>query len=804
MKSQTSEPIRWWDLSAAVILVIAIFIAALRLTATDWTDELGIVQLISLTGVILGLALGQSRFHRIQALWYAIGFGIFTIGWQLGITFSKGMLWSERVTNLGGRLLISSQNLIQQRAVTDPILFLTLMCILLWALSVHAGYTLTRHANAWRATLPTGIALFIIHIYDPYWPNRTWFVASYIFLCLLLVSRTHFLQNHATWKQNRTHLPPYVGLDFLRATMLIGGILVLLSWTIPALASSVSPVQRAWEQLAQPWYEARSQMSNAFASLRATVGIAQDYYGDILPLGRGNTLTDVIVFQVKAPSPPTTAVRYYWRDWVYDTWNGSSWSTSPTEERKFSPEDAALPFPEFEGRWEASFVFYPAAQSFTIHLPAQPQWMSRPTEAQVLSNPDGTVEVISAKTTPSLRAGEAYEAQASLSNATINLLQSAGTNYPTWIVERYLQLPPTLSDRTKELALQIAADSETPYDVASAVTQWMRDNITYSSTVPTPPSDQDVIDWMLFDQKEGFCNYYATSEIMLLRSLGIPSRMAVGYAQGEFDSETGLYTIRQRDAHAWVEVYFPGIGWVEFEPTVNQRPVRRPLGEPINNDAGNPLGGSSDPRLNLEELLALEQTNQQPNYPAPLDLPSTTPTQFASLIALAGLGLVILALLGYRWYRARTTVPVLDPEHPPLPVRLEKTIRGFGLRPPGFIRAWAYHAMLPMQARAYQTINHSLVQLGAPPAHYQTPSERGLMLTSLLPTVSNPIHTLVNEYQLLMFANGTAPKDDASALNAVHAARTIRHQTWVTLFRRFLARFQQTKRKDTLVDYMKP
>ncbi|MCB9136390.1 MAG: transglutaminase domain-containing protein [Anaerolineales bacterium] len=804
MKSQPSEPIRWWDLSAAVILVIAIFLAAMRLTATDWTDELNIIQFISFTGVTLGLTLGQSRFSRFQALWYAIGFGIFTIGWQMGLTFTKGMLWSERVANLGGRLLISFQNLLQQRAVSDPILFLLLMCLLFWALSTHAGYTLTRHANAWRATLPTGVALFIIHIYDPYWPNRTWFVASYIFLCLLLVSRAHFLQNHASWKQNRTHLPPYVGLDFLRATMLIGGILVLLSWTIPALASSVSPVQQAWEKVAQPWYEARARMSNAFASLRATVGIAQDYYGDVLPLGRGNTLTDVIVFQVKAPSPPTTAVRYYWRDWVYDTWNGSTWSTAPAEERKFSPDDPALPFPFLDGRWEASFIFYPAIQSFTIHLPSQPQWMSRPTEAQVLNNADGTVDVISAKTTPSLRAGETYEAQASLSDATVNLLRSAGTAYPTWIVERYLQLPPTLSDRTIELAQQIAEGNATPYDIASAVTQWMRDNITYSATVPTPPSDQDIIDWMLFDQKEGFCNYYATSEVMLLRSLGIPSRMAVGYAQGEFDSETGLYTVRQRDAHAWVEVYFPGLGWVEFEPTVNQRPVRRPLGEPVNNEAGNPLGESSDSRLNRDELLALEQTNQEPTIPTPLDVPTTSPTQYAGIIALAGLGLVILALLGYRWYRARTTVPVLDPEHPPLPVRLEKTIRRFGLRPPLFIRTWAYQSTLPMQARAYQTINHSLVQLGAPPALYQTPSERGLMLTSLLPTVSEPIHTLIQEYHNLMFANGTAPQYTPSALNALRASQTIRNQTRLTLFRRFLARFQQTKRKDTLVDYIQP
>ncbi|GAB4577877.1 MAG: transglutaminaseTgpA domain-containing protein [Anaerolineales bacterium] len=801
MKSQTSQTARWWDLSAAVILIIANFLAAMRLIATDWTDELGIIQIISLAGVALGLALGQSRFHRLQAIWYAIGLGVFTIGWQLGITFTQGMLWSERIANLGGRLVISTQNLFQQRAVTDPILFITLMCLLFWALSTHAGYTLTRHANPWRATLPTGIALFIVHIYDPHWPNRTWFVASYIFLCLLLVSRTHFLQNHASWKQNRTHLPPYVGLDFLRATMLIGGILVLLSWTIPALASTVSPIQQAWEQLSQPWLEARSRMSNAFASLRATVGIAQDYYGDVLPLGRGNTLTDVIVFQVKAPSAPTTGVRYYWRDWVYDTWNGSSWSTSPAETRRFSPEDPALAFAGLTGRWEAAFVFYPALQSFTIHLPPQPQWMSRPTQAQVLPNPDGTVEVISAKTTPSLRAGETYEAQGSLSNATVNELRAAGTNYPSWIVERYLQLPPTLSDRTRELALQIAEGKDNPYDITEAVTQWLRDNITYNESVPIPPSDQDIIDWMLFDHKEGFCNYYATSEVMLLRSLGIPARMAVGYAQGEFDSETGLYTVRQRDAHAWVEVYFPGIGWVEFEPTVNQRPLRRPLGEPLNTP-NDPNASGSNSRFDLEDLLAFEETNQEPIELPPVELEQDTLTsQYAGIIALAGFGLMIMVVLAVRLSR-RIPTENLDPAHPPLPVRLEKTIRRFGIKPPSFIRHWAYQATLPLQARAYQAINQALTRLGAPPAPYQTPSDRALMLTTLLPAIAEPIQTLLHEYHTLMFANGTGPSHQESAINAHQAAQTIRHQTWLTLGRRLLTRFQQPKRKDTIIDYL--
>ncbi len=806
MKSQTSEPTRWWDLSAAVILIIANFLAALRLNATDWTDELGIVQIICFIGVVIGLTLGQSQFRRLQALWYGIGVGVFTIGWQLGLTFTKGSLWNERIFSLGGRLAISTQNLFQQRAVTDPILFLALMCILFWALSVHAGYTLTRHANAWRATLPTGVALFIVHIYDPYWPNRTWFVASYIFLALLLVSRTHFLQNRAIWKQNRTHLPPYVGLDFLRATMLVGGVLVLLSWTIPALASTVPPIEQAWEKLAQPWYEARSRMSNAFASLRATVGVATDYYGDVLPLGRGNTLTDVVVFHVKAPSIPASETRFYWRDRIYDTWNGNAWSVNATESRKFSPEDAALPFVDMIGRKEATFTFYPAIQSFTIHMATQPQWISRPAEADVIKNPDSTVDLLFVKTSPSLRPGEVYDVQASLSDVTISQLKEAGTNYPEWIIERYLQIPSTLSARTLDLAVQIAEGKETPYEITEAVTLWMRDNITYTATVPIPPAEQDILDWVLFDLKEGFCNYYATAEVMLLRSLGIPARMAVGYAQGQLDAETGLYTVRQRDAHAWVEVYFPGIGWIEFEPTVNQRPLRRPLGDPATNAAANPLDSNTDSRLEREQLLALERAAQEGQDTGPLpETAAPTATDYSWMFGLAGVSLFILAAAGIGWYSNRPPTANLDPSHPPLPVKIEQTIRKFGLKPPQFIRNWAYQANLSPQARSYQVMNHSLTRLGSPPAINQTPSERAASLTTLLPDASSSIHTLLYEYQSLMYANrATASATEQDSILAAHtAAQTIRSQTWLTLGCRFLARFQQPKRKDTIIDWVR-
>jgi hypothetical protein len=87
-----------------------------------------------------------------------------------------------------------------------------------------------------------------------------------------------------------------------------------------------------------------------------------------------------------------------------------------------------------------------------------------------------------------------------------------------------------------------------------------------------------VVDYFLFDSKQGFCDYYATAMVVLARSAGIPARPAFGFATGTFDPSQGKYTVLQSDAHAWPELYFPGIGWVEFEPTAVMAEIPRPAG----------------------------------------------------------------------------------------------------------------------------------------------------------------------------------------------------------------------------------
>jgi protein-glutamine gamma-glutamyltransferase len=140
-------------------------------------------------------------------------------------------------------------------------------------------------------------------------------------------------------------------------------------------------------------------------------------------------------------------------------------------------------------------------------------------------------------------------------------------NYPQSLRRRFLQLP-AVSQRVAELARQIVQPATSPYDMAAAVERHLAQNYQYSLDLGTTPTVNPVEDF-LFVRKTGYCDHYATAMVMLLRTLGIPSRLATGFAQGEWNDVGGYYTVRQRDAHAWVEVYFQNSGWVTFDPTPN-------------------------------------------------------------------------------------------------------------------------------------------------------------------------------------------------------------------------------------------
>ncbi|MBM4135039.1 MAG: DUF3488 domain-containing protein [Nitrospira sp.] len=138
-------------------------------------------------------------------------------------------------------------------------------------------------------------------------------------------------------------------------------------------------------------------------------------------------------------------------------------------------------------------------------------------------------------------------------------------SYPQEIADQYLQLP-DLSPRVDVLTRQVTAQAPTPYERIVAVEGHLRSAYQYSLDVGTA-APVNPVEEFLFTRKTGYCEHYATAMVMMVRTLGIPARLVTGFLPGEWNGFGRYYTIRQRDAHAWVEVYFPRSGWVTFDPT---------------------------------------------------------------------------------------------------------------------------------------------------------------------------------------------------------------------------------------------
>jgi transglutaminase-like putative cysteine protease len=800
------ENIRWGDGLSAALLIIIMQIAAGRLVATRWTEDLHLVQVISLFGTILGLTLGKSIFKRFWVVFLAFAYGLILVPWQIGLTSEREIEWRDRLLNLWGRLSFVFQELLSRKPVTDNLLFLLLMAILFWSLSVYAGYILQREGNPWKVIIPGGIAALVIHSFDPLLVSRSWYIAFYLFFALLLVTRMVYMRNIAKWRESHTHTPPDMGFDFTRVALVLILILVFFAWNVPVLAQTFKPAAEIWQTASRPWLTTKDRLGFMFASLRASVGLVQNFYGNTLPLGLGSSLSDQVILEVEAPTNPPNGYRFYWEARIYNTYEGSQWHTDLRTAYNLTPESVDLNQPGADIRPVVSSTFFPHVPISNLYAVPEPLWVSIPSQAYMAINTDGTVNYGALMSKGFVHPGERYTMRSAIDAVTVTELQDASTSYPQWILDGYLQLPKDITPRTRELAKEISVGLSNPYDITNAVTEYLRNNIEYTQSISQPPPNQERIDWFLFDNRKGFCNYYASAEVILLRSLGIPARIAAGFAQGEREippigeqppagisvditleqiSETSTYVVRQKDAHAWPEVYFPGIGWVIFEPTVSQPPLFRPSGETITSQD---QSQTEIDQVNPENRIDLN--NQQ--RPGDKETDINTGTNFWTYANIAKL-IVLLFALGilmvviWQVQRGFKVRPFLERISIEIPDGLEKGLRRAGIHPPDFLVNWIYYMKLPALSRSYLEINYALKRIGKKPSIQDTPTERTNSLIRAIPNASKPAGQLLSEYQTSIYSPHQANPEIARK-----AGSEIRNLSWLARLGRILARFQES------------
>ena len=557
------------DFSAGFFLLLVFWITALRLGATGWSEDLRAIRTYVLLGYLLGCLLGISTFRRAVVMLVGGGYSIIIIPWIFGLGMDAEINWAERLISLSGRLRESFQLFVTNQPVQDYLLFVFSMAILFWLLSLLGGFQLTRSGAPWLPLAVACIALVSIDLSSPEVLHRGRYSGAWMLFALLTLGRLFYVGERERWGQQGIAVDSGTGVDLGRSLMIAGLVMVLLAWNTPAISGLIQPDSSIRWQFSR----FRQRLQNLTAGLNVPEYSTADFsYGNDLRLGNGAPLERVELFQVLASRLHPSGIPYYWRSQSYNFYTGDGWKNLVTKEHEIDPAEWPVRELPLEGRVEVSLTYTIQAASLqTLYVPDQPQSVSRKAVWVGDSAMEGQVDMVAVKTARALLAGEVVKVNTRLNDLTVARLRQAEDEYPNWVKDRYLQLPDDFSENVRSLAENLTRDAETPYDKARIITAYLRKEIRYEEKIPQPPADQDVVEWFLFTHKAGFCNYYATSEVLMLRSLGIPARLAVGFAQGEPDEEkTNLYRVYMKDYHAWPEVYFPEIGWVQFEPTANQ------------------------------------------------------------------------------------------------------------------------------------------------------------------------------------------------------------------------------------------
>lgn len=580
--------------SKSIVFLTAalIILATWGVGAAGWTRGINILTFVGVGVILIGIMLARSILPAFLAHIFSLIIGI---GWSFWVTsrlLPSTYTWMERWETMAMRLHNWYLTALQGGTSYDNLMFILQMGIIIWVMGYLTIWFIFRSGKPWPAIVPGGLVLLINLYYvgdikedSANVSALTFYFILYLIAALLLVMRFNLHAQQTEWRSEGVFYRPDISFDFLRDGLIFSLLLVGFAWLTPPFVDAKT--LHVFDNYQLWWRDVQDEWNRLYANLNYRNRNAYDSFGGSLRLGGARRLTDEPVMDVQVEG-----VGRYWRAVVYDYYTGDGWLNRDEDRASFGPDDP-ITLPVFEMR-------EPITQTFTFHRDnatvlyamSNPVQLNRSARANFKAFTQGDLttadvpgwtgsgspwaeEITYMRSSATVDNGESYQVVSLASRATMSQLESAGNDYPAWVTERYLNLPPSITDRTRELAHQITAGYDNNFDKAQAIERWLRNNLTYNERISAPPPGVDKVDYILFNLKEAYCDYYATSMIVMLRSLGIPSRLAAGFARGTFDSETNAFKVLSRDAHSWVEVFFPRYGWIEFEPTAAQPAIVR-------------------------------------------------------------------------------------------------------------------------------------------------------------------------------------------------------------------------------------
>jgi transglutaminase-like putative cysteine protease len=577
---------------ALPIYLVVVSMYPLSLQHADWVDISEQFWWVAIIGVIVGTLLGNGRMRLPRAILAGSTLGMLTIVLSTTFASTAGATFNEKLTHLA--ILVNNwiTQVLAGEAASDPTVFVLFLAASVWCATFMGSFILARTGRVWDAVIFNGACLVInvsVALTNLY-PDLIVFTLA----VLVLLVRIHIVNLQARWAQQ--NIVPSGEMDWrlLRGGLTWTTVLVIMALVTPRVGAA-EVLNGAWSTFEGPYHGVEAEWQRFFAGVSGPSRLRGVSFSDSIRLGQAPNLGDRVIMTVEAPAG------HFWRAVTYDFYTGAGWRTTESDKA----DKIALPATDrdtFQARFD---IIVP--HSNILFAANEPQKADVP--YQFYTGADKTYSTSLHALNRSQAAGT-YTVTSLVSVADKQTLRKVAPTYSDYIKAKYLQLPSTLPQRVKTLAHQIMDNIPNAYDRAEALETFLRSPpYGYSAQVKATPPGRDPVDYFLFDLKQDFCEYFASAMVVMLREVGVPARLVEGFTTGSFDTASNSFVVREQDAHAWVEAYFPQYGWIEFEPTPSQPPFLRPdaaLATGTGSDVGSVGDGSStDPnaidRLNRGE-----------------------------------------------------------------------------------------------------------------------------------------------------------------------------------------------------------
>jgi len=701
----------WLSLGLIAVMALAL---AWSVQGAAWLPRLEYLAPLALYAVLAGAILGVLPLSVVITLPVGALVGGLVVLWVIGGEYFPALTQSERIFALRDEMATWILVVLRTGYPAELSPYAIALGALMWVTAFMAAYAVYRHNRVIDAIVLLGAALItnMSATFTDLFGHLLLFVAA----ALLLWLRASLVNRQEGWQRRRVNENLEVPAAIMRSGIIFAVASVVLAVALTSVAVA-APLTNVWRGFDGVWSGIRDQFDGVFGSLTNPQSrITGNSFGGSFTVSGSWVSNDDEALLVAAPLP------LYMRTATYDSYTGRGWERTEGPQRQVPAGDALFGVPTPERPTVAAAV---RVETITVEMrqtigrnlftAGSPLTVYAPT---VVHETAGQPVLGGISSASALAPGEAYQLSVALSEATEAELESAGTDYPEAVSALYLD-DSAATDRVRGLAEEVAAGAANPYRQAQALARYLSTDpsFTYATTAPVPPPGQDLVDFFLFDEAQGrigYCQHYASAMVIMARSLGLPARVAVGFAPGE-ETEDGTYLVREANAHAWAEIYFPGYGWQIFEATKTIDPG-------FTRASGNPGTTGPPPLTGIDPLLGFELDQREaistlPSFqPVPGAIDPTLGGQVPAEDARPGNALIILALVVAGgllvWTRAR---------------RMR--------------RRWQ---LMPAGDRAWQQLTLAAGRAGVGPRPSETIYEYAGWLEDQLPRQGEPIRTVAD------------------------------------------------------------